>query len=134
VSSADLVSHFEAVIKADQIATHAVAQQDIETLLAEGSQQIARSLRPGQGSPAPCTEFGHVQWLSEAMRRAGLVWENGPNGSFNPNCSDSHYEPTADHTAPIREGDFLLIDIWGRVDSPESVYYDITWTGVVGRA
>ena len=54
------------------------------------------------------------------MRREGLVWENGPDVSVNANTSDSHYEPTADHSAPIREGDFLLIDIWGRVDQPGS--------------
>ena len=99
VSSADLVSQFEAVLTADQIATHAVAQARIDALLAEGWQQIARRLRPSQGSPYPYTEFDHVQWLSEAMRREGLIWENGPNVSVNANCSDSHYEPTADHTA-----------------------------------
>ena len=27
----------------------------------------------------------------------------------------------------------MLIDIWGRLDRPDSVFYDITWTGVVGR-
>jgi Xaa-Pro aminopeptidase len=133
VSSADLVSEFEAVLTADAIATHGVAQQRIDALLAEGWQQIARRLRPAQGSPYPYTEYDHVQWLSEAMRREGIVWDDGPNVSVNEHCSDSHYEPTADHTAPIREGDFLLIDIWGQLDRPDSVYYDITWTGVVGR-
>ncbi len=67
------------------------------------------------------------------MRREGLVWENGPDVSVNANTSDSHYEPTAERSAPIREGDFLLIDIWGRQDKPGSIFYDITWTGVVGR-
>jgi len=74
-----------------------------------------------------------VLWLQEAMRREGLVWENGPDVSVNANTSDSHYEPTADRAAPIREGDFLLIDIWGRQDSRTSVFYDVTWTGVIGR-
>ncbi|MDE3148081.1 MAG: aminopeptidase P family protein [Acidobacteriota bacterium] len=134
VSSADLVSQFEAVLTAEQLASHAVAQRAIDGLLAESWQQIARRLRPSSGSPARYTEYDHVQWLSEAMRRQGLVWENGPDVSVNANTSDSHYEPTAARSAPIREGDFILIDIWGRVDSPRSVYYDITWTGVVGRA
>ncbi len=134
VSSADLVSQFEAVLSAEQMATHAVAQRAIDDLLAEGWREIARRLHPPSGSSAAYTEFDHVQWLSEAMRRAGLVWENGPNVSINANSSDSHYEPTAERSAPIREGDFILIDIWGRVDSPASVYYDITWTGVIGRA
>jgi Xaa-Pro dipeptidase len=133
VSSADLVSQFEAVLTADAIATHGVAQQRIDALLAEGWQQIARRLRPGPGRTGGLSEWDMVQWLSEAMRREGIVWQDGPNVSVNANCSDSHYEPTADHTAPIREGDFLLIDIWGQLDRPDSVYYDITWTGVVGR-
>ena len=133
VSSADLVSQFEAVLTAEQVATHAVAQQAIDELLAEGWLEIGRRLRPAQGSAAPYTEYDHVQWLSEAMRRAGLTWDDGPNVSVNAHCSDSHYEPTADHCAPIREGDFLLIDLWARTNQPNSVYYDITWTGVVGR-
>ncbi len=133
VSSADLVSQFEAVLTEDQIASHAAAQRRIDALLAEGWQQIARRLRPSSGSAHTYTEFDHVQWLSEAMRREGLIWENGPNVSVNANSSDSHYEPTAGHTAPIREGDFILIDIWGQLNQPGSVYYDITWTGAVGR-
>jgi Xaa-Pro aminopeptidase len=67
------------------------------------------------------------------MRREGLVWETGPNVSVNANCSDSHYDPTAEHSSAIKEGDFLLIDIWARQNKPATVFYDITWTGVVGR-
>ena len=133
VSSADLVSQFEAVLSADQIATHAVAQRAIDAIVTEGWKAIARRLRPTSGSPASVTEFDMVVWLSEAMRREGLVWENGPDVSVNANTSDSHYEPTADRSSRIQEGDFLLIDIWGRVDKPGSVFYDITWTGVVSR-
>ena len=113
VSSADLVSQFEAVLSDEQIASHGVAQRAIDAILAEGWQEIGRRLRPALAGAGEYTEFDHVQWLSEAMRREGLVWENGPNVSVNANCSDSHYEPTAEHSAPIREGDFLLIDIWG---------------------
>jgi len=133
VSSADLVSQFEAVLTAEQMATHAAAQHAIDSLLAEGWREMGRRLRPPSGGAGYLTEFEHVEWLSEAMRREGLIWENGPNVSVNANSSDSHYEPTADRSAPIREGDFVLIDIWGRLDKPNSIFYDITWTGVVGR-
>jgi Xaa-Pro aminopeptidase len=128
VTSADLVSVFEAVLSEEQIASHAVAQQAIDAILAEGWQQIGRRVRAGVYG-----EFDHVQWLREAMRRQGLVWENGPNVSVNAHSSDSHYEPTAEHCSPIRNGDFLLIDIWAKSVKPGSIYYDITWTGVVGR-
>jgi Xaa-Pro aminopeptidase len=133
VSSADLVSQFQAVLSADQVASHTVAQHAIDAILEEGWKEIGRRLRSADGRATAISEFDMVVWLGEAMRREGLVWENGPNVSVNANSSDSHYEPTADHTAPIRERDFVLIDIWGRTNAPESVYYDITWTGVVGR-
>jgi Xaa-Pro aminopeptidase len=133
VSSADMISQFEAVLTADQVASHTVSQVAIDTILAEGWQQIARRIRPANGNADRYTEFDHVQWLGEAMRREGLLWENGPNVSVNANCSDSHYEATADHSSPIQDGDFMLIDIWARTDKPASIYYDITWTGVVGR-
>jgi Xaa-Pro aminopeptidase len=133
VSSADLVSQFEAVLSEEQIASHGVAQKAIDAILAEGWQEIGRRLRPWPGSAGAVSEYEMVVWLSEAMRREGLVWENGPNVSVNANSADSHYEPTAGHSAPIRERDFILIDIWGRVDQAGSVFYDITWTGVVGR-
>lgn len=134
VSSADLICQFEAILSEEQKATHTVAQQAIDQILIEGWQKIALELRPPTGNPRRYTEFDHQQWLAEAMRRNDLVWDNGPNVSVNQNCSDSHYDPTAEHAQAIQEGDFLLIDIWGRKDLPGSVYYDITWTGVVGRA
>jgi Xaa-Pro aminopeptidase len=133
VSSADLVSQFEAVLTAEQIASHGVAQRAIDAILEEAWHKIGRNLRPATGEPVKLTEFDMVHFLSDAMHCEGLVWENGPNVSVNANCSDSHYEPTAEHTSPIRQGDFVLIDIWGRVDKPGSIFYDITWTGVVGR-
>jgi len=131
VSSADLDSQFEAVLSPEQIASHTVAQVAIDAILAEAWREIRQRL--SAPNPEPLTEFDMVQWLSEAMRREGLVWENGPNVSANANSSDSHYEPTATHTATLREGDFILIDIWGREDKPSSIYYDITWTGIIGR-
>jgi len=134
VSSADLVSRFQAVLTEEQMATHAAAQRIIDDVVAEGWRELGRRLQPASGSAARITELDHMQWLSEAMRRAGLAWENGPDVSVNANTSDSHYAPTAESSAPIQQGDFLLVDIWGRLNQPNSIYYDITWTGVVGRA
>jgi len=133
VSSANLVAQFEAVLTEEQMVSHAAAQRSIDSILEEGWKEMGRRLRPADGGPGGLSEFDMVTWLCEAMRRAGLVWDNGPNVSVNANTSDSHYEPTAERSAPIREGDFVLIDIWGRLDRPDTIFYDITWTGVIGR-
>ncbi len=137
VSSADLVSQFEAVLTEEQMASHAVAQRAIDSILGEAWKEIGRRVRPASGGAESFTEFDMVQWFSEAMRREGLVWENGPNVSIGPNSADSHYAPTAARSLPIRNGDFLLIDIWGTTEAlaggQPSIHYDITWTGVIGR-
>jgi Xaa-Pro dipeptidase len=124
VSSADLVSRFEAVLTPEQIASHYEAQKSIDEIVNESWKYIAAGSR---------NEYQVMMWLREAMRRAGIADGYGPNVSVNENSSDSHYEPTAASSRQIKQGDFLLIDIWGRMDRPESCFYDITWTGVVGR-
>ena len=128
VSSADLVSQFEAVLTEEQMRTHYAAQEKIDRVLAAGWKEMGARSR-SQGTD----EFTMVQWLAEAMSREGLVWEHGPNVSCGENSADSHYEPAAEGSKAIRRGDFVLIDIWGKLDQPQAVYYDITWTGVVDR-
>jgi Xaa-Pro dipeptidase len=131
VSSADLVSRFEAVLTPEQIASHYEAQRHIDGIVAAAWKHIATRRRSSNG--APLNEYEVMVWLQEAMRRAGIAEGYGPNVSVNANSSDSHYEPTSAFSKPINEGDFLLIDIWGRMDRPGTCFYDITWTGVVGR-
>jgi Xaa-Pro aminopeptidase len=128
VSSADLVSQFEAVLTEEQIRTHYAAREKLDRILAEGWKEMGARVR-SDGT----NEFAMVEWLSEAMRGEGLVWEHGPNVSCGANSADSHYEPAAESSRPIRRGDFVLIDVWAKLDQPGACYYDITWTGIVDR-
>ena len=128
VSSADLVSQFEAVLTDAQLATHYAAQEKVDRILAEAWKHMGTLART-----SGTNEFAMVTWISEAFRREGLVWEHGPNVSCAANSADSHYEPTAENSGPIHCGDFVLIDLWAKLSQPGAVYYDITWTGVVDR-
>ena len=35
-------------------------------------------------------------------------------------------------TSPIHAGDWVLLDMWAKLDQPGAVYYDITWTAFCG--
>jgi Xaa-Pro dipeptidase len=130
VSSADLVSHFEAVLTEAQIATHYEAQRRLDEILAAGWREIGARVR----STGSTDEYTIVEFLQQAIEREGLITEHGPNVSVGPNSADSHYEPTRASSKPIRTGDFILIDIWAKLaNNPEAIWYDITWTGVVDR-
>ena len=137
-SSADLVSIFEAVLTDEQIATHYAAQQRLDRVLQAGFARISELCASGRGTD----EFSMVEFLLEGMRREGLWTDHGPNVSGGPNSADSHYEATRERTRALRTGDFLLIDIWAKLadaadpasPQPGAVWYDITWTAVIGRA
>lgn len=128
VSSGDLVARFEAVWTEDQIRSHFEAGDVIDRVIAEAFEEIGRRVRNGGTD-----EFAMQQWILEGFKREGIVTEDPPNVSVNSNSGDPHYEPSATRSAKIKEGDFVLLDIWGKKNRPDSVYYDITWTGVVGK-
>jgi Xaa-Pro dipeptidase len=129
VSSADLVSRFEAVLTDDQITSHFEAQKKIDIICEAAFREIGSRVRNGG-----CTEYQIQQFILEAYGREGIETEDPPNCSVNENSGDPHYEPTAERSKKIQQGDFVLIDMWGRMKRPMSVYYDITWTGFVGKA
>ena len=130
VSSGDLVSQFEAVLTEEQIATHYAARDAIDRIIAAAFKEIGRRVRNGGTN-----EYQIMQWIMEAFRREEL--ETGgefPVVGVNGNSGNPHYGPTADGSSPIREGDFVLLDIWGKKKVPNSCFYDITWTGFVGHS
>ncbi|MGA8162602.1 MAG: M24 family metallopeptidase [Acidobacteriaceae bacterium] len=129
VSSADLVSLFQAVLTEAQIDSHYAAQRALDDIVSQGFQLIGSRARAG----APLSEYEMMIWFRQAMDQAGLTTDHGPDVSVNENSSDSHYEPSAASSRRIASGTFLLIDIFARQNTPGSVWYDITWTGVVNR-
>jgi Xaa-Pro aminopeptidase len=129
VSSADLIAQFEATWTDEQIQSHFAARDIIDPLTAAAFQEIGRRVRNGGTS-----EHAIQQWFMEAFRRENLVTDDPPVVAVNANSGNPHYEPRAESSSPIREGDFVLLDVWAKKNTPGAVYYDITWTGVVGRA
>jgi len=129
VSSADLVAQFEATWTEDQIKTHFAARDSIDAITAAAFKEIGRRVRNGG-----TTEHEIQQWFMEAFARENLITDDPPIVAVNRNAGNPHYEPRADHPVPIRTGDFVLLDVWGKKNIPDAVYYDITWVGFVGKA
>jgi Xaa-Pro aminopeptidase len=129
VSSADLVAQFEATWSEEQIATHFAARDSVDSILAAAFQEIGRRVRNGG-----TTEHEMQQWFLQAFEHENLVTDDPPVVAVNANSGNPHYEPRADHPVPIREGDLVLLDVWGKKNTPGAVYYDVTWMGFVGAA
>src|SRR5712671_6865191 len=129
VSSQDLVAQFEATMNDDQIATHFAARDIIDPLTAKAFEEIGRRVRNGG-----TYEHEIQQWFMDAFEREGLVSDDAPIVAVNANSGNPHYEPSSRRPVPIREGDFVLLDVWAKRNTPGAIFYDITWVGFVGKA
>jgi Xaa-Pro aminopeptidase len=128
VSSGDLVALFEATWSPEQIRSHFAARDKIDAITAEAFKEIGRRVRNGGTD-----EFAIQQWINQAFSREGLTHDSDPPiVAVNANSGNPHYGPSAEHSAKIKQGDFVLLDVWARLDKPGTVYYDITWTGFIG--
>jgi Xaa-Pro dipeptidase len=128
VSSANLIQRFEAVWSAEQHAGHVEAGKRIDRITKEAFAHAAKLVR----SKTAFTEYDLQQWMAEQFRANGLTADSDPIVAVGPHSGDPHYEPKKEGSAQIKEGDLLLLDVWGKLDKPDSVYYDITWMGYFG--
>ncbi|GAC1684268.1 MAG: M24 family metallopeptidase [Terriglobales bacterium] len=129
VSSGDLVALFEATLTEEQIKTHFEARDAIDSITTASFQEIGRRVRNGGTN-----ECEMQKWFMEAFQRENLITDDPPIVAVNAHSGNPHYEPTTATSAPIRAGDFVLLDVWAKKNKPEAVFYDITWTGFVGKA
>jgi Xaa-Pro dipeptidase len=129
VTSANLVQLFEAKWTRDQLESHMEAGRRVDRIRGEAFERIGAKVR---GSDR-VTEWEMQQFILGRFREDGLVIDHGPDVAVNGNASNPHYEPKQDASSEIKPGDLVLIDMWAKLDKPESVYYDITWVGYCGE-
>jgi Xaa-Pro dipeptidase len=129
VSSADLVAQFESTWTDEQIQSHFAARDSIDSVVSEAFREIGRRVRNGGAK-----EHEIQQWFVEAFGRENIIADDPPIVAVNAHAGNPHYEPHASRPTSVREGDLILLDVWGKKNTPNSVYYDITWMGFVGAA
>jgi Xaa-Pro aminopeptidase len=62
-----------------------------------------------------------------------LETEHPPIVAVGPHSGNPHHETSSGPGSEIREGDFVLIDLWAKCKRPRAVYSDLTRVGFVGR-
>lgn len=128
VTSAALVQYFEARWSDAQREMHFEAGRRVDAVLREAFRRI----RERVDAAGAAGEFEIAQFIRERFAERGLRADDGPIVGVNANSGNPHYAPTVESSQPIRAGDFVLIDLWAKLDEPQAVYYDITWTGWCG--
>jgi Xaa-Pro aminopeptidase len=118
VSSADLVQKFEATWTPEQLESHLEAGKIIERIKQDAFARAAARVRERQ----LLTEYDLQQWMLGEFRANSIVTDDPPVPAVGPNSGLPHYDPKPDSSSLIRSGDLLLLDIWGKLATPGSVY------------
>src|SRR2546423_13759134 len=128
VTSAELVQKFEAVFSPAQHQMHVEASDKMHRIIQEAFAEIARRIRANE----PTTEWDIAQFMLHRYKDEGM--EQEPMiVAVNANTANPHYMPTKEKNSPVTRGDFVLIDGATKLDNPEAVRADQTWTGYAGE-
>jgi len=129
VSSASLVQQFDGLVSEASLRSHRSAGAIVHRIKDESFDLIRRSVR----AQRELTEYDVAQFILQRFDQEGLTTDSVPIVGVNEHPADPHFEPTPANTYAIKMGDTVLIDLWAKLKTPSSIYYDITWCGFVGE-
>lgn len=127
--SGDLIQLFEAVWSDEQWKMHLEAARHTRSAYDVAFGLIARSVR----SDGSIEEIAVQQAIMDHFHKHGMTTYHPPIVAVGPHSGDPHYETGTGKNTQIKEGDFVLVDLWAKLDQPQAVYSDLTHVGFVGK-
>jgi Xaa-Pro aminopeptidase len=131
VTSADLAQRFDGVLDPAARADHVKTGRILHAILGEAFAKVRDAVRVGM---PVLTEVSLQHWILERFAAENLIATDPPTVAVNAHSGDPHFSTAPTTDAPIREGDFLLLDAWCKAARPGSVYADYTQVAFVGSA
>ena len=129
VSSGDLIQRFEATLTPDQQKLHFEAAVHTNSAFSRAWRFIADEIRnKGQVEESAVREVIMQHFAEHQMETY-----HPPIVGVGPNSGLPHYETGTGENTTIREGDFVLIDLWAKLSQPDGIYSDLTRVGYVGE-
>ncbi len=129
VPSGDLVQIFEATWDDEQWAMHLEAAKHTRSAFDAAFAFITERVK----KTGSVRETEVQQRILDHFAANKVIADHAPICAVGPHSGDPHYEPKRGADAAIHEGDFVLVDLWAKLDRPRAVYSDLTWTCFVGK-
>lgn len=130
MSSGDLIQLFEATWDEDQVKSHFEAAVHTDAAYGVAWKYIAEEIK----------KHGHVmecavqKRIMEHFAANQMTTYSPPIVGVNAHSGDPHFENTPANDTPIRKGDFLLVDLWAKMNRPRAVYSDLTRVAYIGES
>jgi len=127
-SSGNLVQYFEARWSSEQWDLHLEADR-----LNQAAFEMAWSMvRDSIESGTTLRETDLQNHVMSFYAANNMTTYHPPIVAVGAHSGDPHYTPQPGSDAEIKQGDFLLLDMWAKMDVPLGVYSDVTKVGFVG--
>lgn len=128
VSSGNLIQLFEATLSPRQQELHLEAAKVTDSAFIKAWEFI----RDGVQNGGSVTEKAVEQVIMDHFAEHGMTTYHPPIVGVDSHSGLPHYETGSGDDTNIREGSFVLIDLWCKHDDPDGIYSDLTRTGFVG--
>jgi Xaa-Pro aminopeptidase len=129
VASGDLIQLFEATWDNEQWQMHLEAATHTDSAFDVAWKMIADRVR----ATGAVEEIDVQRAIMDHFAAHGMTTYHPPIVAVGSHSGDPHYETGTGERTSIREGAFVLIDLWAKLDRPRAVYSDLTRVGFVGR-
>jgi Xaa-Pro aminopeptidase len=129
-SSGNLIQYFEARWSDEQWQLHLQADELNQQAFDLAWQTIADKVRDG----STIRETDLQQIVMDFYSDHNMTTYHPPIVGVGKNSGDPHYAPQPGKDAEIKQGDFVLLDMWAKMDVPQAVYNDLTKVGFVGKS
>lgn len=123
VSSADLCQVALATWSPAALEAHIDACRQV----AEVKDEAFEFIRYGLENHTAITEYEVQSFISAQLQARGLDMGHPAIVAVNAHSGNPHYENSADEMAPIKHGDWILIDLWARHPGEAFPFADMTW-------
>jgi Xaa-Pro aminopeptidase len=127
-SSGNLIQYFEARWSEEQWQLHLQADQLNRAAFDLAWKFIADHIRRGDS----IRETEVQNFVMDYYTRNNMTTYHPPIVGVGPHSGDPHYAPEAGSDAEINAGDFVLLDMWAKMNVPNGVYSDLTKVGLIG--
>lgn len=127
VSSADLAQRFDGALSPEARGDHKRTGLVLNGIMAAAFAWVRDRVRAG----APLTEISLQAWILERFQADGLVADDPPAVAVNDHAGDPHFTTRAGHDRPLKRGDLLMVDAWGKRRAPGAVYADYTQVAMI---
>ncbi|HKI77158.1 MAG TPA: M24 family metallopeptidase [Ignavibacteriaceae bacterium] len=128
-SSSELISRFDSIWSRTQFNDNKLVSKALTDTVAKAFKFCKNRLLNGKS----LTEYDIQQFINSRLQKANFITNHPAIAAINSNSANPHYAPTQKVNRKIKKGDFLLLDLWAKVDKPNGVWGDITWVGYLGE-